>query len=131
MTSFIFDIHDIPASGTVGQTMRKHLRTVHEIDTADDPCLTLNDLSRAHASKHDRLGRTDPENDSETTLRQKRELQVKHVTEFHVILPEWVYTHSYLSDLKSLDRLLRAAYLARPSSALNQPLTGVDNPTQA
>jgi len=129
VTGFVHDVHDIPVSGSVGDTMRKHLLAGHDLVVPPDD--SLDDLSARHAREHGKIGRTDPENDSETTLRQKRDLQAKHVTEYRVILPEWVYTHSFLSDLKILDRALRAAYLARPSSDLNQPQTGVDNPTQA
>lgn len=129
MTGFIHDIHDIPASGTVGQTMRKHLLNVHDLIVPDTD--TLDDLSKRHAEKHDRLGNDHPHTNSETTNRQIRDIQVAHITELDVILPEWVYTHSYLSDLRSIDRLIRAAYLARPSTVQNPDPEGVDNPTQA
>lgn len=129
MTDFVHDVHNIPLAGPVGATIRRHLLATHGVIASDED--SLDDLSKRHAGEHGRLGRLNPEDDSSVTLRQKAQLQAKFEAEYAISLPEWVFRHSYLSDLKSLDRLLRAAYLARPSSALNQPRTGVDNQTQA
>lgn len=78
-------------------------------------------LSAIHAHLHGRLGRTDPENDSHETTKQKMVIEAKMEAEYAISMPAWFYRHSFLSDLKAFERTVRAAYLARPSSDISTP----------
>lgn len=65
------------------------------------------------------FGNSHPETDSATTKRQKVDL-AERVEELGVEMPVWFYTYSYLSDLKTFERILRSAHLARPKLPLDR-----------
>lgn len=113
MPDTVYDYHHIDQN--VGErlfeTIRRHLITQHNRMLTSSP--TLNEMSALHARLHSKIGNNHPETDSATTKRQKYELS-ERVKAIGVELPEWIYTYSFLSDLKTLERILAAAKLARP-----------------
>ena len=138
---FIQNVHEIRQrpEETYLRTVMRHLVDVHSLSPtvkAD----TAEEIDRLHARFHrDRMasaivptiGNEHPETDSPTTQQQKQELRQRFVTELGVRLPEWLFTHSYLSDLRTIERIIRAAHLARPEVPLPGSQADVDNPNQA
>lgn len=130
------DVHQVPqpAGKTMTQSLYEHLTAPREEFTGGHEMTdvtwdgTFNDLSRIHADKHGRLGRTNPQDDSETTKRQKQAIADRLDAEYAISMPQWFFDHSFLSDLKAFARTVRAAYLARPSTVLQD---GLDTPDQA
>lgn len=130
------DVHQVPqpAGKTMTESLYRHLTAPREEFTGGHEMTdvtwdgTFNDLSRIHADKHGRLGQDKPQNESVTTKRQKRELQERLEAEYAISMPTWFFDNSFLSDLKAFERTVRAAYLARPSTVLQD---GLDTSDQA
>lgn len=132
MPRFFTDIHDVyQGSGqTLTAALYRHLTdpTHHHGIASLTWDGTFSDLQRIHAGLHGRLGRQHPQYDSVLTQKQKQELQARLEAEYAIAMPQWFFQHSFLSDLKAFERTVRAAYLARPSTVLQD---GLDTPDQA
>jgi len=126
----VYDYHSIDrqrGNEQLSDTVSRHLITKHNRTLTSSP--TLNEMSDLHAKLHQSIGNDHPENDSETTQRQKRELNAR-LTKLGVVLPDWVATFSFLSDLKTLERIIISAQLARPGVPFPGHQAGIDKDQQ-
>ncbi len=122
----VYDYHEIVQlpGEKLGDTVHRHLITKHNRTLTSSP--TLNEMSKIHAELH-RADDKPPWQMASTDDRRKSVI-VTNLLMLDVVLPDWVYEHSFLSDLRVLERIILSAHLARPGVPFPGHQAGVDNP---